>query len=112
MVAALKQSGSAWLPALHPDAPLARAIAAAPAGVRVLLDVEGEPILRLPLRAPVTIVVGPEGGVTPAERDELVTAGFASASLAPTVLRFETAGIAALAVVRAVLTVSEESSRV
>jgi len=47
----------------------------------------------------VTVLVGPEGGWAPAERDAMRDAGVAAASLGPRVLRAETAAIAALAVV-------------
>ncbi len=42
MIAALTQSGGAWLPTLFPDAPLERAIAAAPPATRLLLDAAGD----------------------------------------------------------------------
>ena len=48
--------------------------------------------------APVWLAFGPEGGIEADERRLLDAAGFAPASLADGVLRFETAGIAALAV--------------
>ncbi|MGI8764957.1 MAG: RsmE family RNA methyltransferase, partial [Gemmatimonadaceae bacterium] len=41
MIAALLQSRSAWLPELYPDASVERAIAAAPAGTRIVLDAGG-----------------------------------------------------------------------
>ena len=104
MTAALAQSEGAWLAQAYPDATLERALAAAPAGgTRVLMDADGAPILSLPLVAPVTIAVGPEGGLERAERDQLRDAGFAPASLGGHILRFETAAVAALAVVRCAL---------
>jgi len=51
---------------------------------------------------PLSVVVGPEGGLTDDEHDVLVTAGFTPVSLGPRVLRTETAGIAALATIEAV----------
>jgi 16S rRNA (uracil1498-N3)-methyltransferase len=111
MVQALKQSGGAWLPALHPDATLERAIAAAPAGTRLLLDRDGEPVLSRALAPPVTLALGPEGGIESEEGEALVAAQFAPTSLVPAVLRFETAGIAAVAVVRAALTHLVEDTR-
>ena len=104
MVAALEQSHGAWLPEIRPEVrglELEGAIDGA--GTRLLLDPAGEPVLRRPLAAPVTIALGPEGGLEPAERDMLVAAGFTPVSLAGNILRFETAGVAALAVVRAAL---------
>ncbi len=103
MVSALEQSGGAWLPALYPDATVERAIASAPPGMRLLLDADGPPILEAPLEGPVTIAVGPEGGIERDESAALVEAGWTRVSLGDTILRFETAGVAALSVVRAAL---------
>ena len=103
MAAALTQCGGAWLPDIYPEANLERAVAAAPRGTRVLLDAEGPPLLSLDLREPVSVAVGPEGGVEPDEREALIAAGFAPARLAGNILRFETAAVAGLAVVRAAL---------
>jgi len=46
------------------------------------------------------LVVGPEGGLAPEERDRAAAAGMIPVSLGPLVLRTETAGLAALTVVR------------
>ncbi len=108
MVSALEQSGGLWMPALFPDATLERAVEAVHAPQRFLLVPDGEALAPLlpSLRAPVAFALGPEGGFEPAEREELVRAGFRAVSLGPTVLRFETAGIAALALIRAALAAS------
>lgn len=103
MAAALAQCGGAWLPDVFPEANVERAVASASAGTRLLLDAHAPPVLSLDVRAPVTIAVGPEGGVEPDEREAMVAAGFAPARLAGHVLRFETAAVAGLAVVRAML---------
>lgn len=42
------------------------------------------------------MVVGPEGGLTPAEVDGLVSAGALAVRLGPTVLRTSSAGLAAV----------------
>jgi 16S rRNA (uracil1498-N3)-methyltransferase len=104
MLAALTQSGGAWLPEIQPLAVGRWQLANS--GLSLLLDRQGEQILDLlhpPARLPVTIVLGPEGGLETEEQQMLVDAGFLRASLAPTILRFETAGVAALAVTRAAL---------
>jgi 16S rRNA (uracil1498-N3)-methyltransferase len=44
----------------------------------------------------VTVLIGPEGGLTPAERAQALQSGFGSLRLGPRVLRTETAAIAAL----------------
>ncbi|HUF31223.1 MAG TPA: RsmE family RNA methyltransferase [Gemmatimonadaceae bacterium] len=103
MIAALKQSGGAWLPELHPEAALAHAIAAAPDGRRVALHGAGSPMTSVPLAPPVTIALGPEGGMEPTELEQLAAANFELASLGPTVLRFETAGTVALGLARTAL---------
>ena len=103
MIAALEQSGGAWLPALYPDATVERAIASTPPDRRLLLDPAGEPMLDTPFDGTITIAVGPEGGVEQDERDSLVEAGWTPVSLGDNVLRFETAGVAALAIARAAL---------
>ena len=106
MEGALAQSEGAWLPQLFPEATVERAALAAPDGARFVLDPDGPPLVgpSTPwFAAPVTLAVGPEGGV---ERDELAlleAAGFQRASLGATILRFETAAVAALAIVRTVL---------
>lgn len=103
MAAALAQSGGAWMPVLYPDATVATAIAATPDGPRLLLDADGEPLSGRRLAAPVTIAVGPEGGIEADERAQMIAGGFRPFSIGDTILRFETAGIAALAVVRVAL---------
>lgn len=111
MLSALTQSGGAWLPVLYPDATPDRAVASAPAGARWLLDPEGDPASSVPVNAPMTIAVGPEGGVEPEERTLLTGAGFLPVCIAPLTLRFETAAIAGLAIARAALLGAEENSR-
>jgi 16S rRNA (uracil1498-N3)-methyltransferase len=116
MAGALGQSHGAWLPVAYPDATVERAIAATPDGPKLVLDMAGEPMGLLVTDAianarehgagflkPITIVVGPEGGMEGSEIDAFVKAGFRPVSLGLTVLRFETAAVAALAVVRSAL---------
>ena len=100
MIAALTQSGGAWLPSMHPEAMLEHALAATPAGARWLLDADGEPATLRETDPPITIAVGPEGGIEPEERDALLGAGFRPVKVGPLTLRFETAAIAALALAR------------
>lgn len=103
MMSALAQSHGAWLPQIFPEANLERALLAAPPGDRIVLDGEGEPLVgraSIALVPPVVIALGPEGGLEPDELDALKSAGFRSASMGSTILRFETAGVAALAMAR------------
>ena len=106
MIAALEQSAGARLPLVFPEASPDRAVAAAPDGTRVVLEPLGRPLLSVTLTAPVTVAVGPEGGLEPSELELLASADFVPVSLGDAILRFETAALAALATVRAALLVS------
>lgn len=48
------------------------------------------------------LVIGPEGGLSPSEMEQIEKAGFASLNLGPRVLRTETAAIAGLSILQAV----------
>ena len=48
-----------------------------------------------------TIAIGPEGGWSPRDREQLIAAGYEGLRLGPRVLRTETAGIAAIAALQA-----------
>jgi 16S rRNA (uracil1498-N3)-methyltransferase len=99
MISALEQSGGAWLPRILPDA--APSAIDKPHGAQtMLLDVAGEP-MGVASSTECVIVFGPEGGLEPAEREALMADGWTASRLAGTTLRFETAGVAAVAVVRA-----------
>lgn len=103
MISGLLQSHSAWLPQLYPEAPPERAVAALPDATRLVLDAGGASPLSVGAAPPVVLAVGPEGGFEARELELLRDAGFASVSLGNSVLRFETAAIAGLAVARAML---------
>jgi 16S rRNA (uracil1498-N3)-methyltransferase len=51
----------------------------------------------------VTLVIGPEGGLSPEEEAAAIRAGFTGVSLGPRILRTETAGLTCLAALNAVL---------
>ncbi|MEO7454848.1 MAG: RsmE family RNA methyltransferase [Gemmatimonadaceae bacterium] len=104
-VSALEQSGGAWLPDAHAEISFASAMMDASnsrLGMRLLLDGDGEPVADVlrGIETPVCIALGPEGGLEESERAEFIRAGWRAVSLGRNVLRFETAAIAALAIVR------------
>jgi 16S rRNA (uracil1498-N3)-methyltransferase len=101
MVSALEQSGGAWLPALLPDVAV-DSLAISAGELPILLDAGGDPLSSIASSGlePV-IVFGPEGGLELGELAALTSAGWRPTRLAVSTLRFETAGIAALAVFRA-----------
>jgi len=105
MLSALEQSGGAWLPAIHEDVAL-DALAVDSSQTPLLLDVDGIPIRDAIAdsheRDPV-VLFGPEGGLDAQERQQLLGRGWQPVRLANTTLRFETAGIAAVAVLRALV---------
>ena len=66
-------------------------------GTGWLADPAGSPPPAMLDDAPLTAVVGPEGGFTAAERAALTSAGYAPVALGTNTLRFETAALAAAA---------------
>jgi 16S rRNA (uracil1498-N3)-methyltransferase len=102
MISALEQSGGAWLPRLLEESTVA-SLRFANDEVPILLDASGDSLASispdLQVRAPV-ILVGPEGGIEPDELRKLNGAGWRRMRLAANTLRFETAGIAAIAAIR------------
>ncbi|MDT8438344.1 MAG: 16S rRNA (uracil(1498)-N(3))-methyltransferase [Wenzhouxiangellaceae bacterium] len=98
---ACAQSGRNRLPRI--DAPCALANLATPAGLALVLDPQaGERLRELPTTAhDITLLVGPEGGLDAAELLACRARGFVPVALGPRVLRTETAGLAALAILQA-----------
>jgi 16S rRNA (uracil1498-N3)-methyltransferase len=103
---ASQQSRRAKLPIIAQAESFAQAIRH-DASVKLFLDEDNEtPILKsLPEVRDVTdrvaLLLGPEGGWTPEERESALAAAWKSCSLGSTVLRAETAATAGLAIVRA-----------
>lgn len=67
-------------------------------GVRLLLDEEPGGHRMSFSSVPVSLLIGPEGGWVEEERDALRARGWCSVSMGPTILRAETAAVAAVAV--------------
>jgi len=107
MLAALEQSGGVWLPTMEPiREPVS--VPSSTGGQAYVLD-RGGPILgRSAMRAPVSLMVGPEGGYEVDELSILRRMGWTTASLGELTLRFETAAVAAVAVARALLAPERE----
>lgn len=103
---AARQCGRADVPPVHPVQGLLAAVRALPPTTRVLVLDEEERTLGLfqaasaDAAAPLSLVVGPEGGLERTEVDALRALGATTVSLGPLVLRTETAALAALAVLR------------
>lgn len=104
-VEAAEQCGALWVPEVAPAMPLAQVLAGWPAGRRLWWCDEalagmgapagGRPPAFAP--GPAAILIGPEGGFSPAERTRLAALPFAAPlRLGPRILRAETAAAAAL----------------
>lgn len=95
---AIKQCGGAWAPAVGSPVPLSDALRApAPRTLRLLADPEGGALPAIRESDGVQWAIGPEGGFTEAELAMLKTAGFKPVRLGRSILRFDTAALAALA---------------
>ncbi len=90
------------LPAIEPPRSLAGALNSGEA-LRYFLEPGARPLLSvLPAQpASAAALVGPEGGWTDTERDEALAAGWAPVSISANILRTETAGITAVAILAA-----------
>ena len=104
-IAAAEQCGRNRVPNIHPAVTLAEWVKKAPPGERWVLSLsEGtQPVAQVLGQAPkmpmtpVTVLSGPEGGLSPAEELAALSAGFLPVTLGPRVLRAETAPLAVLA---------------
>lgn len=100
VIGACEQCGRNRLPMLQEPRSLtdwlARPIAT---GLCLLLNPLAKQSLRglEPPTGPVTLLIGPEGGLSPAEINQVQATGFTGIRLGPRILRTETAGMAALA---------------
>jgi 16S rRNA (uracil1498-N3)-methyltransferase len=104
---AARQCGRADVPIVEPPTPLAVAIAdvALPARRFALVERDRSRPLRGEIdsapAAATALLVGPEGGLVASEVQAIVRAGFVPVGLGPLILRVETAGLVALALVAA-----------
>lgn len=102
-VESAKQCGRPWLLEVAPPLELGK-ILRQPCDLGLVMDPRGEAIEDLPgvLRrsGTLTLVVGPEGGLTEPELREAENAGFRRWSVGPNVLRVETAACVGVGVLR------------
>jgi 16S rRNA (uracil1498-N3)-methyltransferase len=104
-VQAAKQSRRAWFPYVPPQEDLAAVTGRVrAAALAVVLDPDAAARvadLEMPAEGDVVLIVGPEGGIAPAEHEALTGAGAVGARLGPTILRASTAGVVAAGLVLA-----------
>jgi 16S rRNA (uracil1498-N3)-methyltransferase len=98
-VAAAEQCGRNHVPVIHSAVSLSDWVKKAAPGTRWVLSLsEGtQAITQMPAILAVTVLSGPEGGLSPSEEAAALAAGFAPVTLGPRVLRAETAPLAVLA---------------
>ncbi len=92
---ALKQCRRPWAMAIGEPVGLDELIRRTPAGAGLVAEPDGSGPLHVELPGAVTVLVGPEGGLTTGERGALERAGWRGISLGRFVLRAETAAIVA-----------------
>ena len=89
---AIKQSGAAWAPTVHPPLDVAGVLASS--GVKLVAEPGSLPLAQFNASQDITCLIGPEGGWTARETDRLAESGCIFVRLSPNVLRFETAALA------------------
>ena len=99
VVSACEQSGRNRVPEVAEILPLARWLGTPFAGRRLILAPgdAGALVRMAPPDGPLAVLVGPEGGWSPAELGLAMRAGCEPLALGPRIFRSETAGLAALA---------------
>jgi 16S rRNA (uracil1498-N3)-methyltransferase len=102
VTSACEQSGRAAVPEIKPPLALNEWLAAIGFPQSLVLDpLAGDRLSGVPVEAgPVAVLVGPEGGLTEDELKLVRESGLRAVSLGPRVLRTETAGPAAIAVLQ------------
>jgi len=102
LIAACEQCGRARLPELREPMDLIDWAGTPPDGQRlVLAPGESRPLAQMEFSAAVELLVGPEGGFEDQELELLQRSGVQAVSLGPRILRTETAGPVALAILQA-----------
>jgi 16S rRNA (uracil1498-N3)-methyltransferase len=103
VAAACGQCGRARVPDVAAPQSLEAALQALATGPRFLLDPAAADSIAAvgAIEGALALAVGPEGGWSPRDRDQLMAAGFRGLRLGPRILRTETAGIAAIAALQA-----------
>lgn len=106
-ISACEQCGRNRLPEIAEALALGDAIHALPDGpLRCLLAADARESLATVARAgaatPIVLLIGPEGGLADFERSHALANGFVACGMGPRILRTETAGLAALAMLQSI----------
>lgn len=106
MIAGIKQAKSAWLPHLSAPQPLAGALGAGNGVLMLAADESGVPFIdvidRIKNAADISCFIGPPGGFSPKETDQLKSAGAVFVSLSQNRLRTEVAAVILCGIIKAI----------
>jgi 16S rRNA (uracil1498-N3)-methyltransferase len=100
VVSACEQSGRARIPRLRTPVPLDDWLSTHPQGLLLFHGAEHSLADLPPPGEDLNLLIGPEGGLSEAERGRALAAGFSAVRLGPRILRTETAPLAALAAIQ------------
>jgi len=100
VVSACEQSGRARIPRLRTPVPLDDWLSTHPQGLLLFHGAERSLADLPPPGEDLSLLIGPEGGLSEAERGRALAAGFSAVLLGPRILRTETAPLAALAAIQ------------
>lgn len=100
IISACEQSGRTFVPYLHPTQPFTNLLSQQISGLKLFCAPGGHHIEQLTSSSQVSLVIGPEGGLSEDEIASLMATNFHSMSLGPRILRTETAALAAIAVLQ------------
>ena len=102
VISACEQSGRSFLPELLPITSLDMALAEVNDDCKLVLDPEAvQGFSSVKKASRITLLIGPEGGLSDTEVQRAMDGGFTGITLGPRILRTETASAAALAMVQA-----------
>jgi 16S rRNA (uracil1498-N3)-methyltransferase len=102
IISACEQSGRAFIPSIRPVIALETWAETETDIQRLMLEPTAElPLARLSLNTKLELLIGPEGGFDDRELEQMSKAGVTAVCLGPRILRTETAGLAAIAVLQA-----------
>lgn len=102
VIGACEQSGRNRVPVVHPPQALTDWITTCSSGLRLVLSPTATATLHdlAKPNAPLSLLLGPEGGLTDLEIGAAIKSGFSGIRLGPRVLRTETAAVATLSAIQ------------
>lgn len=100
VTSACEQSGRNRIPAVLPVLSWKQWLPTAPDRGLILSPLGNLPLAALPAPQELTLLAGPEGGLTALEEQDVIARGWTPVRLGPRILRTETAAVAALAAVQ------------